>query len=30
MIPTVDYGANFYGVLAYNGIKLDNEQGKLL
>lgn len=30
MIPTVDYGSNVYGVLAYNNIKVENDKGRLL
>ena len=30
MIPTVDYGSNIYGVLAYNNIKIENDKGRLL
>lgn len=30
MIPTVNYGSNLYGVLAYNKIKVDSDKGKLL
>lgn len=30
MIPTVNYGSNAYGVLAYNHIKVEAGNGKLL
>ena len=30
MIPTVNYGSNVYGVLAYNHIKVENDKGRLL
>ena len=30
MIPTVSYGSNFYGVLAYNNLKAKAGKGEVL